>query len=152
MHYQNVVRKSCRFADANGSFFWQVQYLITAVYGRFRQDDHEATVHHRCSILHLSDKATEATRFRYTVLVVWKVPVNELTTRAWSDNFLPHCTYHTIKSMYAAKCSFALQFTFDLRGMVWHSWISSQFKRTQMKIICKYNLLPIFDFVCFQYN
>ena len=110
MHYQNGVRKSCRFADANGSFFWQVQYLITVVYGRFSQ---EAVVHHRCSILHLSDKATEATHFTYTVLVVWKAPVNELITRAWSDNLLPHCTYHTIKSMYAAKCSFALHFTFD---------------------------------------
>ena len=39
-----------------------------------------------------------------------------------------------------------------LRGMVWQSWRSSRIKLTQMKIIRKYNLIPIFDFICFPYK
>ena len=39
-----------------------------------------------------------------------------------------------------------------LRGMGRHSWKCSRFKRTQMKIIHKYNLVHNFDFICFPYK
>ena len=39
-----------------------------------------------------------------------------------------------------------------LRGMGRHSWKCSRFKRTQMKIIHKYNLFHNFDFICFPYK
>ena len=40
----------------------------------------------------------------------------------------------------------------ELRGMGRHSWKCSRFKRTQMKIIHKYNLVHNFDFICFPYK
>ena len=40
----------------------------------------------------------------------------------------------------------------NLRGMGRHSWKCSRFKRAQMKIIHKYNLVHNFDFICFPYK